>query len=225
MNGVTPAPAAPEPAPETGLRAGPPDGSVGPPPRERLPARRLRPVLEGRERFLAFLRARLGDADLAEDVLQTGLLRALQAAPAVDSDERLVAWFYRVLQNAVVDTYRRRDVARRRTSSLDAARDLAAEPAAADEAALCACLGAVLPAIRADYAGLIDAMDLQGEAPEAAAARLGITRNTLKVRHHRARQALRRRLEETCRVCAKHHCLDCTCQDGTGAAPAARARM
>jgi hypothetical protein len=29
-----------------------------------------------------------------------------------------------------------------------------------------------------------------------------------------ARQALKQRLEETCRICAVHGCLDCTCQSG-----------
>ena len=32
------------------------------------------------------------------------------------------------------------------------------------------------------------------------------------VRLHRARKALRLRLEETCRACADHGCLDCTCK-------------
>ena len=44
------------------------------------------------------------------------------------------------------------------------------------------------------------------------ASDLGITPNNLKVRRHRARRALRARLEETCRICAAHGCLDCTCE-------------
>jgi len=44
------------------------------------------------------------------------------------------------------------------------------------------------------------------------AKELGITPNNLKVRRHRARQQLRERLEEVCRTCAKHGCLDCSCE-------------
>jgi RNA polymerase sigma-70 factor (ECF subfamily) len=32
---------------------------------------------------------------------------------------------------------------------------------------------------------------------------------------HRARQALRRRLEESCGTCAEHACLDCSCGEVT----------
>jgi DNA-directed RNA polymerase specialized sigma24 family protein len=56
---------------------------------------------------------------------------------------------------------------------------------------------------------LIQQIDLNEEAPESVAANLGITKGNLNVRLHRARQQLKRRLEENCRVCAKHGCLDC----------------
>ena len=173
----------------------------------------MQPLLDARERFLGFLRSKLGDAELAEDVLQESLLKALRAAPDIRDDERLVAWFYRVLQNAVVDVYRRRGADRGRLTGLEGV-DLAAEPEETEEAVLCECFRDLVPALKPEYGELIRALDLEGEAPEAAAARLGITPNNLKVRRHRARQALRARLEETCRVCAEHHCLECTCDRG-----------
>ena len=55
------------------------------------------------------------------------------------------------------------------------------------------------------------ALDLAAEDAEATASRLGITPNNLKVRHHRARQALRKRLEDLCGACAAGHCHDCDC--------------
>jgi RNA polymerase sigma-70 factor (ECF subfamily) len=36
-------------------------------------------------------------------------------------------------------------------------------------------------------------------------------RNNLKVRLHRGRKQLRERIEQTCRACATHGCLDCIC--------------
>jgi RNA polymerase sigma-70 factor (ECF subfamily) len=190
-----------------------------------VPVQRAEELVASRERFLAYVRARVGDPELAEDILQDSLLRAVRAAPELRDEERLVPWFYRVLQNAIVDAYRRRGVERAHVTGLDPqdADELEAEVATpADEAMLCACFEPLVGALKPEYAELIESLDLRGEAPEAAAARLGITPNNLKVRRHRARQALRKRLEETCRVCAKHHCLDCTCQaDGTELAAAA----
>ena len=172
-------------------------------------------LLEGRERFLGYVRSKVSDPELAEDILQESLLKALRSAPELKDEERLVPWFYRVLQNAITDAYRRRAVERQRVGGLEVERlgelEPAAEPSAEEEAVLCECFRPLVPALRGEYAELIEALDLGSETSDQAATRLGITANNLKVRHHRARQALRKRLEETCRVCAEHHCLDCTC--------------
>jgi RNA polymerase sigma factor (sigma-70 family) len=165
-------------------------------------------LLEARETFLGYIRKRVDDPELAEDILQDSLLRALQAAPDLRDGSRLVPWFYRILQHAIIDAYRRG--AAPRHISLTAGAEPSIEPE--DEAALCECFRSLVPTLKAEYAELINAVELGQESPEKAAVRLGVTPNTLKVRRHRARQALRRRLEETCRTCAEHGCLDCTCR-------------
>lgn len=68
-----------------------------------------------------------------------------------------------------------------------------------------------MPTLKPEYAALIEELELTDSDPARVAERLGITLNNLKVRRHRARQALRKRLEETCRTCAEHRCLNCTC--------------
>ena len=166
-------------------------------------------LVESRERFLGYVRKRVDDPELAEDILQDSLLRALQAAPTLRQQDRLVPWFYSVLHNAIVDTYRRRGAESRRVASLDGV-DVAEE--VEDEAALCACFKPLVATLKPEYAEMIRAVELGGEAPETTAERLGITPVNLRTRRHRARQALRRRLEETCRTCADHGCLDCTCR-------------
>lgn len=166
-----------------------------------------------RQEFLRFVRSRIADPELAEDVLQDALLRAVQSLDTVRDDERLVAWFYRILRNAIVDAYRRRDVRRRRESELDAELELPEVLDDALERVLCACFQELLPALKAEYAEVLQAVDLGEESPEVVAARLGITTNNLKVRRHRARAALREQLEATCRVCSSHGCIDCTCRE------------
>jgi RNA polymerase sigma-70 factor (ECF subfamily) len=166
-------------------------------------------LLEAREQFLGYLRKRVADPELAEDILQDSLLRAIQAAPDLRDEQRLVPWFYRILQHAIIDTYRRRGTAPQQVPLTESA-----EPSVESEAEteLCVCFRSLVPTLKAEYAELIEAVELGQESPEAAATRLGVTPNNLKVRRHRARQALRRRLEETCRSCAEHGCLDCTCR-------------
>lgn len=41
---------------------------------------------------------------------------------------------------------------------------------------------------------------------------LQLTPNNLTVRLHRARQALRDGLEESCGICSQHGCLNCVCE-------------
>ena len=170
-------------------------------------------LLDARGQFLAYIRGRVADPELAEDILQDSLLRAVRGAASLRDDERLLPWFSRVLHNAIVDAYRRRSTEHAHVAPTEVP-DVAAEPSA--DADLCRCFEGLLPTLRPEYADLIRVVDLGGEAPAAAAERLGITPNNLKVRRHRARQALRLRLEETCRTCAEHGCLDCTCQPPVG---------
>jgi len=165
-------------------------------------------LLDARGQFLGYIQKRIKDPELAEDILQDSLLRAIRAAPELRDEERLVRWFYRVLQNAIIDIYRRRGVEQTHVIVADVP-EIAAEPE--DDADLCACFEKLIPTLKPEYADLIQTVELGQESPDVTVSRLGITSNNLKVKRYRARQALRRRLEETCRTCADHGCLDCTC--------------
>ncbi len=136
----------------------------------------------------------------------------MQSADTLRDGDRVVPWFYRILRNAIIDAYRRRDVRQRRTVPLDDEIDLPEAPIDADERRLCECFRALIPTLKPEYADVLEAVELQQQPTEVATARLGITANNLKVRRHRARQALRERLELTCRTCSVHGCLDCTCE-------------
>lgn len=165
-----------------------------------------------RQDFLRFVRGRVSDPDLAEDIVQDALLRAVQSADTLRDEDRVIPWFYRILRNAIIDAYRRRDVRRRRTVPLDETFDLPEEPDEGDAKRLCECFLPLIPTLKPEYAEVLEAVDLRQEPAERVSERLGITANNLKVRRHRARQALRERLEETCRVCSSHGCIDCTCE-------------
>lgn len=160
------------------------------------------------DRFLAFVRARVADPEVAEDVLQASLLKAVEGIGKLRDQERLVPWFYSILRNAVTDIYRQHG--KFREVELPPEFDIAEEPELVRR--LCECFEALLPTLKPEYAEIIESLDLTGEGSEATAARLGVSATNLKVRHHRARQALKRSLEQTCRVCAQHHCIDCTCE-------------
>jgi RNA polymerase sigma factor (sigma-70 family) len=169
-------------------------------------------LLRNRGKLLGFIQKRVSDPDLAEDVLQEGLLKAIQSAGDLRDEDRLLPWFYQILNHAIIDTYRKRSTETKYLEAYAREADLEASPE--EEAELCECFRELLPSIKPEYAELIEQLELQPGDPGQLAEQLQIQPNNLKVRRYRARQALKQRLEETCRMCAVHGCLDCTCQSG-----------
>lgn len=166
-------------------------------------------LLENVKEFVGFARKRLGDPELAADAVQESLLKAVQAIDQIRDEESAKAWFYRILRRTIIDLYRRRDARERALAELE--HEINSPANTEEERVVCACIERLLPGMTPQYAGLIRRLDLDEEAPDSVAASLGISRNNLNVRVHRARQQLKRRLEQNCRVCAQHGCLDCHC--------------
>ena len=168
-------------------------------------------LLENFQTFVAFVRKRVGDPHLAEDIVQDSLLKALSADNKPADEENTVAWFYRILRRSIIDVYRRTDARARAMERL--AQELPEEPGAEDERLLCQCFKKLLPSIPPQYRELLSAVDLQGEDLGEVANRLGVTRNNLTVRLHRARKHLKDAMAETCQACSDEGCLDCTCEE------------
>ncbi len=171
----------------------------------------IAPLLDHLDALRSFVRQRIDDPELAADVLQDSLLKALRASEDLRAEERLLPWFYRILRHGIVDAYRSRGLDENRLAELRTELTSASLEDPEVAKTVCACLHTLLPALKPDYAELIREIDLGDTPPGDLAERLGITRNNLKVRHHRARAQLRKRLEESCRACAVHGCMDCTC--------------
>ena len=166
-------------------------------------------LLQHLNEFTGFARKRLADPELADDAVQESLLKALKASGSMRDTESAKAWFYRILRRTIIDLYRRRDVQQRAVERME--RELDSPPTPDEVRVACGCLEKLIPTLKAEYSTLVRRLDLNGEALEPVAASLGITTNNLKVRLHRARRQLKERVTQTCRVCAKHGCLDCTC--------------
>lgn len=161
--------------------------------------------------FLRFVEKRVGDRATAEDILQDAFSRAVERAEGLREGESAVAWFYRMLRNAVVDHYRRKDASRRALESF--ARELeAVEPANPVHEEVCACLLELAGSLKPEYADALREVELGGRPLKDYAEARGITANNAGVRVHRARQALRRQVFASCHACADHGCVDCSCR-------------
>jgi len=167
-------------------------------------------LVENHRRFLAFVERRVGDRGVAEEILQDAFVRGVERVGSLRSDESAVAWFFRLLRNAIVDHHRRSGTVVRSAARLDDE----VEPAAADaqlEAEACRCVLGLAETLKPEYAAALQRVDVDGISVQAFAAEAGITANNASVRLFRARDALKKRVDATCRTCADHGCLDCTC--------------
>jgi len=169
-------------------------------------------ILDSRKQFLGFVRRRVPNRAIAEDILQAAYLRALQHDGELRQEESVASWFYRVLRNAVIDYYRRRSTEDRALLSWGQELETMTDPNQEAHDEICGCLKGVLDRIRPAYSTLLREVDL-GEQPLQEFARAhNLSTSNAGVRAHRARIALRKQLIKTCGSCAEHACINCTCR-------------
>jgi RNA polymerase sigma-70 factor (ECF subfamily) len=178
---------------------------------EPLSPEATRMLLAQRERFVAFLRHRVGSLDLAEEILHDAYAKALERGGQLRDEESAVAWFFRILRNAIVERARRESAKARALEKLAGELETF-EPAEPSANAVCGCVSGVLATLKPEYQASVRAIDLDGRELRAFASEAGVSPNNAAVRLHRAREALRRRLLSTCGACAEHGCIDCTCR-------------
>jgi RNA polymerase sigma factor (sigma-70 family) len=67
---------------------------------------------ERRRTLVKFVRARVEDAEVAEDLVQDVIYQFLRSADAGSAIEDVTSWLYRAARNRIVDWYRKRDRSR-----------------------------------------------------------------------------------------------------------------
>ena len=142
----------------------------------------------------------------AEDIVQTGIQRALERAHQLRDPACAEAWVKRVVRNAFVDELRRsRDPVR----SVDEFELATPE----DDAIPYWCVAVQIDQLEPEYAELLRRVVVDGVPVTAVAGELGVTPNNATVRLHRARAALRQRLRSHCGTTTARACAECACQE------------
>ena len=169
-------------------------------------------LLANREAFLGFLERKVADRALAEDILQDAFARLERLADLRD-EASAVAWFYRVLRNAVIDQARRSAARARGLSALaEELTDVSADMLD-DERKSCRCVGKAKDTLKPEYREALERIEVEGLAVKEFAEEAGISPQNAAVRVFRARDALRREVMRCCGSCAEKGCVDCTCAD------------
>jgi RNA polymerase sigma factor (sigma-70 family) len=171
----------------------------------------VRALVANHRQFLGFLERRVQSRAVAEDILQEAFVRGVTKLDTLRSDESIVAWFYRVLRNAIIDHRRRSGAAERKLAAFGQEVEDRLEPDLEMRGAICRCVGELAATLEPSYAEALRAVEIEGVAVKDYAARAGISRSNAGVRVFRAREALRKQVVRSCGTCADHGCLDCTC--------------
>lgn len=169
-------------------------------------------MVEIQRDLLRMLTRRLGNQDEAADLLHDFYVKVLAHIGDVRDTEKLRGWMRRVLETTLVDYYRSQG-RRRRGEAEFQLMDTSSEDSMVGsedlDLAICMCLYKLLPTLKSEYADILWRADLIGEPREKIAQDLGLSEGNVRVRLHRARQALKQRLQETCQICPIHGFSDC----------------
>jgi len=142
-----------------------------------------------------FLRSRVGDEAIAEDMLQILFLKALRHGVGFCEVEHVRGWLYRSARNALID---------RRRVTKDEIPVPESLPSIDEESvplrSLASCLPQALEALNASDADAIRHCDLEGMSQTEYAALHGLSTPGAKSRLQRARRRLREELTKACDV-------------------------
>ena len=173
-------------------------------------------LLENQRAFLAFIERRVGSRAEAEDILQEAFARSLDRLSELRDDERVVAWFYRMLRNAVVDRARGHGVRQKALAKFADELEAADEGDSEVQTTVCACVSSLAETLKPEYREILRRVELEGIAVKDYALEAGISSSNAAVRVFRAREALRKQVARSCGTCAEHGCVDCTCGTAHG---------
>jgi RNA polymerase sigma factor (sigma-70 family) len=177
-----------------------------------MPEAAIDQLIAQRKRFLAFVQRRVPDYELAEDILQVAYLRACEHRDEFKPSESAVAWFYRLLRNAVIDNYRRHASKEKALAAWTRELQTSTQPSPEVQNEVCACLFDMLEGLKAEYSAILRAVDLGGQRLQDFAEQHRLSVSNAGVRVHRARAALRKQLLRMCSTCAEHRCMNCICK-------------
>lgn len=170
-------------------------------------------LVENRTSFLSYLLKRLGDRDEAEDVLQDFYIRVISKSGQIRDRGAAEGWIRAVLKSTLMDHFRSKSSKRQAhqkfvsewsatSDQLDPTIDEGREIQNND----CACLYGLLSKLNSNYAEAISLVDLAERTPSDVGNEIGISAGTMRVRLHRARQALKKALEQSCGGCRENGC-------------------
>jgi RNA polymerase sigma-70 factor (ECF subfamily) len=144
-----------------------------------------------------FLRRRVPDDHVADDLLQETFLRIHRSLGSLHEADRLAAWVYQIARNVIHDHYRQLPD---KTVALDEA-DACGKPDAEASPQRCRSgewLEELIRQLPEGYREAVQLSEIEGLPQQAVAERLGLSLSGAKSRIQRGRVMLREALDQCC---------------------------
>jgi RNA polymerase sigma-70 factor (ECF subfamily) len=118
-------------------------------------------LVHGHRQFLVFLERRVESRAVAEDILQTAFVRSLERGRDLRDEESAVAWFYRILRNAVIDHYRHRSATDRAYEGWGKEFTEKESPSPEVKNEICQCVFPLVDTLKPEYRDALRIIDLE----------------------------------------------------------------
>ena len=162
----------------------------------------------------ALLRSKVSNPADVDDLLQEILIKTHTQIGTLRSGNKLKSWLYQLANNTIIDFYRKRG--RNIDVSVD---ELWYGDEGNDESyqqQLSRCILPFIHALPPATAGLLQAIDIEGQSQKRYAAESGISYSALKSRVQRGRTQLRGLFEQCCHLELDRHGNVIECQAKAG---------
>ena len=165
-------------------------------------------------RILRYLERLTGDREEAKDLVQDVFLKVDQGLTKFEGRSSLSTWIYRIATNVSNDRFRSASFQKGKKQTLTdefieenkedknawtGERETSAEQQL-DRKEMSSCINKYIYDLNEDYQKVLVLSDYEGFKNKEIASVLGITLDTVKIRIHRARVQLKKRMEKGCDV-------------------------
>ena len=150
---------------------------------------------EHHDQLLSFIRKRIKDDDLAEDILQDVFVKILLKIDTLKDQSKLKSWIYQLTRNAIYDHYRS-SRASEDIEKINSDADTDSLSQAMQEAT--GWIGYYVHALPETYREALVLYELEGMSQKEIAEKLNLSYVNTRTRIQRGRQILKKNLTDCC---------------------------
>ena len=168
-------------------------------------------LVESKNRIFHFLLRQTRNQEDAQDILQDFFVRVLARADDLQDCEKIRGWLSSILRSVLSDHFRKRTQESKKLSEYASFLALLERMGEEPETDF-PCVQQNLPKLNPNYRKLIERTDLRAEDRTKISNDLGLSPNTLRVKLHRSRQALGRKIKHANTDCSAECALQAICR-------------